>query len=193
MEGAQDHVECDPGKCNPARPERSFQWTEENVFNLLWRVQWAAPSGTSTGTAIFLTSSWPGRSTIYAVTWMAPQPLPGRRGDSRIDKRSQNRDHCRAGAGTVSPSLAPDSSGQRAAVHQPRIQAVHRPPGLRAGGHSQKTGEARPASLQNSFNSQRYRFRKTLDFRGVFQFHQRAPAGRGLYSIEPFRPLVGKR
>ena len=64
--------------------------------------------------------------------------------------------------------------------------------GLRAGSDCQKATGARLESVQNSANSQRHRFRKNPNFRGVFQLQRWVHRCRNLHPIESIRLLMGQ-
>jgi hypothetical protein len=64
--------------------------------------------------------------------------------------------------------------------------------GLRAGRDRQKATGARPGSLQNSADSQRYGFPKAPDFKMDFELQRRVTGRRVQHAIEPIRFLAGQ-
>jgi hypothetical protein len=63
---------------------------------------------------------------------------------------------------------------------------------VRPGGDRQKATGAGPEPVQNSPNSQRHRFRKNPNFRGVFQLQRRDYRCRTLHPVESIRLLMGQ-
>src|SRR5947208_14039006 len=123
-----------------------------------------------------------------------PTDLPDQQfSPSRFDDRS-------VVPGTLESGIV-FSLDQTASAHQDFLRhlrergkdsSVGRPLSLRPGGDRQKATGAGPEPVQNSPNSQRHRFRKNPNFRGVFQLQRRDCRCRALHPVESIRLLMGQ-
>src|SRR6184192_3908560 len=123
-----------------------------------------------------------------------PTDLPDQQfSPSRFDDRS-------VVPGTLESGIV-FSLDQTASAHQGFLRhlrergkdsSVGRPLSLRPGGNRQKATGAGPEPVQNSPNSQRHRFRKNPNFRGVFQLQRRDYRCQALHPVESIRLLMGQ-